>query len=147
MGTRWPAWWRPQEWKLPERGVGESWRPRGAGAVKVGPWGRETRVSAAESGRGGVGGFGRGRKGGRRPFWKRASSWGGFERARALAPWVLLILVFGGYFLEAGDVWRLFEGWVPPRLEFDTYPFPIGTCMGLTSLLLSNVDLFSPLLF
>ena len=52
------------------------------------------------------------------------------NRARALAPWVLLVLVFGGHFLEAGVVRRLLEGWVPPPLEFNTYPFPFGTCLG-----------------
>ena len=52
------------------------------------------------------------------------------NRARALAPSVLLILVFGGFFLEAGVVRRLLEGCVYPLLEFDTYPFPFGSCLG-----------------
>ena len=69
------------------------------------------------------------------------------NRASALAPWVLLVLVFGGHFSEAGVVWRLLEGWVSPPLEFNTYPFPFGTCLGRTSLFLSRVDLFTPCLF
>ena len=68
------------------------------------------------------------------------------NRARALAPSVLLILVFGGCFLEAGVIRRLLEGWVYRLLEFDTYPFPFGSCLGGTSLLLSHVDLFTPCL-
>ena len=52
------------------------------------------------------------------------------NRARALAPWVLMVLVFGSHFLEAGVVRRLLEGWVSPPLEFNTYPFPFGTCLG-----------------
>ena len=52
------------------------------------------------------------------------------SRARALAPWVLLVLVFGGHFLEAGVVRRVLEGWVPAPLEFNTYPFPFGTFLG-----------------
>ena len=69
------------------------------------------------------------------------------NRARALAPWVLLVLVFGGHFLEAGFVRRLLEGWVSPPLQFNTYPFPFGTCLAGTSLFLSHVDLFTPGLF
>ena len=69
------------------------------------------------------------------------------NRARALAPWVLLVLVFGGHFSEPGVVRRLLEGWVSPPLEFNTYPFPLGTCLGATSLFLSHVDLFTPCLF
>ena len=52
------------------------------------------------------------------------------NRASALAPWVLLVLVFGGHFLEAGVVRRLLEGWVPPPLECNTYSFPFRTCLG-----------------
>ena len=52
------------------------------------------------------------------------------NRARALAPWVLLVFVFGGHFLEAGVVRRLLEGWVSPPLEFNTYPFTFGTSFG-----------------
>ena len=52
------------------------------------------------------------------------------NRARALAPWVLLVLVFGGHFVETGVVRRLLEGWVSPRLEFNTYPFPFGIRLG-----------------
>ena len=70
-----------------------------------------------------------------------------FNRARALAPCNLLVLVFGGHFSEAGVVPQLLEGWFSQPLEFNTYPFPFGTCLGGTSLFLSHVDLFTSCFF
>ena len=69
------------------------------------------------------------------------------NRASALAPWVLLVSVFGGHLSEAGVVRRLLEGWVPPPSEFNTYPFSFGTCLGGPSFFLSHVDLFTPCFF
>ena len=45
------------------------------------------------------------------------------NRASALAPSILLVLVFCGHFLDAGVVRRPLECWVTPPLEFNTYPF------------------------